>query len=238
VGRIAGIDEAGRGPLAGPVVAAAVLFNEGYSCKEITDSKKLSAKKREDLIGRIDRDSLDWTLVAVGPRTIDQLNIRGATHFAMSIAASKLKPDLFLIDGNMEIKTLLPQKTVIKGDQLHVEISAASILAKVWRDKIMGELDELFPQYGFAKHAGYPTASHLACLSRFGPSPVHRRSFAPVRRCLANSQEVQNQESLPEVLLIHKKSSQTQIDWLTCRRACYPLSNQERPSNYQQELAI
>ena|GEM_PF-1142429 len=236
---IAGIDEAGRGPLAGPVVAAGALFKNGYSNKKITDSKKLSAKNRDDLIERIHNDALDWALVAIGPRTIDRINIRNATRLAMSIVASKLSADLLLIDGNMEIDSLRAQKTVVKGDLLHVEISAASILAKVWRDKIMGELDELFPQYGFAKHAGYPTASHMASLSRFGPSPVHRRSFAPVRRCLASPlQDYEKEEALPEILLIHEASSAAQMDWFTSRRACYPLFSQAGPSNHQQELAL
>ncbi len=181
---VAGIDEAGRGPLAGPVVAATVILPARFYCSEITDSKKLSAKKREELDILIREHALAFSVVAVGAKRIDRLNIREATKVAMSLSLQRvsrqLKPDLVLIDGNMEIYTSLQQKTVIGGDALHQEISAASILAKVWRDRLMHKLDSLYPGYGFSQHAGYPTKLHKKLISELGPSRVHRRFFSGV----------------------------------------------------------
>ena len=179
--KIAGIDEAGRGPLAGPVVAAAVVFQEGYSNPKIKDSKKLSAKQREELIEIIQRDAVDFSIIAVGHHRIHQLNIRGATKLAMSLALRRVCADIALIDGNMEIDSAIPQTTIIKGDALRVEISAASILAKTYRDKLMKTLDNKYPGYGFERHAGYPTSSHREAIAKLGPSSVHRIDFAGVK---------------------------------------------------------
>ncbi len=176
-----GIDEVGRGPLAGPVVTAAVSFAEDFVHDEITDSKKLSAKKRDRLFEEIKEIALDWCIVAVSPRLIDSLNIRNATKKAMTLAAQELKADLFLIDGNMPIDIQEPQRCIIKGDALSPHIGAASILAKVWRDRHMSELAETFPGYGFEKHAGYPTKAHKEAIQKIGPSSFHRFSFRGVK---------------------------------------------------------
>lgn len=178
---IAGVDEVGRGPLAGPVVAAAVLFKEGYANPEVDDSKKLSAQKREQLVEIIKSECVRWAIVAVGPRRIEQLNIREASRLAMSMALSRIgRADLVLVDGNMPIISAFPQRTVIGGDALHKEIGAASILAKVWRDQLMCELDEKYPGFGFSKNAGYPTALHRRAVEALGPSRIHRRTFSGV----------------------------------------------------------
>jgi len=190
---IIGIDEVGRGPLAGPVVAAAVAFRPGYSNSAIKDSKQLSAKKREALFEEILNACCAWSAVAVGHHRIAQINIRGATKRAMELALRRVQATLavrgeetglVLIDGNMEIGTTLPQRTVIKGDSLHIEISAASIVAKVYRDRLMQILETRFPGYGLGLHAGYPTAMHRAAIERIGPCPIHRRTFRGVREFL------------------------------------------------------
>ncbi len=181
---IAGVDEVGRGPLAGPVVAAAVVFPDGYSNPEIKDSKQLSTKKREQLVSVIHRDALDWAIVAVGHHRIEALNIREATRLAMSLALKRVSCEAVLVDGNMPITTSLRQKTVVGGDTLHVQISAASILAKVWRDGLMKELDRKYPGYEFSIHAGYGTEKHRAAIITRGPCPIHRRSFRGVREFL------------------------------------------------------
>ncbi|MBX7137923.1 MAG: ribonuclease HII [Oligoflexia bacterium] len=178
---IAGVDEVGRGPLAGPVVAAAVSFYQGYQNERIKDSKKLSKRQREQLIATIKADALAWSIIAVGPRRIEQLNIREASRLAMSLAVQRIQADLVLVDGNVPIWTALPQRTVISGDSLHVEISAASILAKVWRDDLMAVLDKKYPGYAMDRHAGYPTSEHRQAISKLGPCRVHRRTFAGVR---------------------------------------------------------
>ena len=181
---IAGVDEVGRGPLAGPVVAAAVVFMDGYHNPSIQDSKKLTALKRENLVETIKRDSVAWSIVAVGHHRIGALNIREASKLAMSLAVARVKADLVLVDGNMPIDTDCEQRTIIGGDALRVEISAASILAKVWRDKLMCVLDKKYPGYGLSKHAGYPTSAHRSSIQRLGPSPVHRRTFSGVKEFL------------------------------------------------------
>lgn len=178
--RICGVDEAGRGPLAGPVVAAAVVFDDSFSDPQIKDSKKLSTKQREELFDYIKERSLGWSIVAVGHRRIDRLNILQATRLAMRLAVERVSADLVLIDGNQRIVSPYPQRTVVGGDRLHVQISAASILAKVWRDRLMQVLAERYPGYGFDKHSGYPTEKHRAALLELGPSRVHRRTFAGV----------------------------------------------------------
>lgn len=175
--RIAGVDEAGRGPLAGPVVAAAAVFPSNYKNPAFQDSKKLSPKQREYLFDAVKAESLEWSIVAVGHRRIDTLNIREASRVAMSLAIKRITCDKVLVDGNMEIYTHLPQQTIVSGDALMVQISAASILAKVWRDKLMTILAQKHPVYGFEKHFGYPTKFHQQALTEYGISSVHRRSF-------------------------------------------------------------
>ena len=177
---ICGVDEAGRGPLAGPVVAAAAVFEEGFENPLIQDSKKLSAKKRDSLYDVITSQATSWAIIAVGPRRIEDLNILQATRLAMKLAVERVSADLVLIDGNQAIDIALPQRTVIGGDRLHVEISAASILAKVWRDRLMETLGEKYPGYGLEKHAGYPTPSHKQAIAELGPSRIHRKTFAGV----------------------------------------------------------
>ncbi|MCB9029429.1 MAG: ribonuclease HII [Deltaproteobacteria bacterium] len=179
--RIAGVDEAGRGPLAGPVVAAAVVLPEGYLNQEITDSKKLSAKKRDILFEAITKNALSYSIVCVGHHRIDQLNIREATRVAMKLAVRRVKAEKALIDGNVPIEIDIPQETVIGGDRLHQEISAASILAKVWRDRLMKCLDLKYPGYGLADHAGYPTKKHKEAIELIGPSKIHRKTFRGVK---------------------------------------------------------
>jgi ribonuclease HII len=185
--RIAGIDEAGRGPIAGPVVAAAVLFAPGLATEGIRDSKLLSAKQREALIPWIEEKSAGVGLGIVEAEEVDAINIFQATLRAMAIAVTSLKqiPDCLLIDGGHCIPAdFLPasveQRAIEKGDRRCLSIAAASIVAKVARDRMMAEYDERYPGYGFARHKGYATESHVAALRRLGPSPVHRRSFAPV----------------------------------------------------------
>ena len=179
--RIAGVDEVGRGPLAGPVVAAACVFEQGYINSEIKDSKQLSPRKREQLVEVIKANCLEWAIVAVGPRRIERLNIREASRLAMSLALERVSADLALIDGNVAIVSKIPQQTIIGGDRLRLEISAASILAKVWRDKLMQVLDLKYPGFGLGDHAGYPTASHRQAISLLGPSRIHRKTFRGVK---------------------------------------------------------
>lgn len=186
--KIAGVDEAGRGPLAGPVVAAAVVLPEGFTHPHVQDSKKLSAKMRESMAALIQSVALQWAVVAVGHRRIDQLNIREATRRAMALAVQRIEADLVRIDGNVPIECAVQQQTVVGGDATHIEISAASILAKVFRDRIMGLLDQRYPGYEFALHAGYPTARHRALIAQQGPSPVHRVTFRGVREFLPPQQ--------------------------------------------------
>lgn len=178
---IAGVDEVGRGPLAGPVVAAAAVFRRGYKNPDIRDSKQLSAKTREELIAVIKQDAVQWSIVAVGHRRIQALNIREASRLAMSLALARVQADLVLVDGNVPIETPLRQRTVVGGDDLHVEISAASILAKVFRDRLMCVLDAKYPGYDFSKHAGYGTEAHRSAIASLGPCPVHRRTFRGVK---------------------------------------------------------
>jgi ribonuclease HII len=195
---IAGIDEAGRGPLAGPVVAAAVILPRGFTHSEIRDSKLLSAQQREKLAPLIRQESVCWGLGVVEVDEIDRINILQASLLAMVKALVGLisTPDCALIDGNQPIPRSLfrrgefsggkslYQKTIVKGDQLCLSIAAASIIAKVSRDAIMVELDKQYPEYGFASHKGYSCATHFEALRRHGPSPIHRQSFRPVREAL------------------------------------------------------
>lgn len=178
---ICGIDEAGRGPLAGNVYAAAVILDPKYPIAGLTDSKKLSASKRDILYAEIINKALAYAVAYANVEEIDRLNILQATLLAMQRAfmALKIKPDLALVDGNKSPKLDVPTQTIIKGDALVTQISAASILAKVSRDREMLELDKLYPEYGFAKHKGYGTAVHLAAIKEYGILKIHRRSFAP-----------------------------------------------------------
>ncbi len=186
---IAGIDEVGRGPLAGPVVAACVAFQEGFHHPDIKDSKKLTAPQREMLVPLIKQSCRAWSIIAVGHQRIGAINIRNATKLAMSLAAKKVRADLYRIDGNMRIDIEDPQETIVGGDDSCVEISAASILAKVWRDSLMKVLCLKYPGYGFAGHVGYSTPAHLRALEALGPSRVHRRGFAPVDRSFLRARE-------------------------------------------------
>ncbi|KLU15788.1 MULTISPECIES: ribonuclease HII [Xenorhabdus] len=183
---IAGVDEVGRGPLVGAVVTAAVILDPLKPIAGLMDSKKLTEKRREALYWEIKEKALCWSLGRAEPEEIDQLNILHATMLAMqrAVAGLALIPDYVLIDGNRCPVLSMPAQAVIKGDNLVAEISAASILAKVTRDREMAELDKQFPDYGFAKHKGYPTALHLEKLASLGATEHHRKSFAPVKRVL------------------------------------------------------
>lgn len=181
--RIAGIDEAGRGPLAGPVAAAAVILPENFSCPGLDDSKKISPGNREVLYHHLTTNpAIIWRVATADREEIDRLNILKATHLAMRRAAEALDPppDYCLIDGLRVGNFSFPHDGIVKGDGLSLSIAAASIIAKVTRDRIMAELDREFPQFGFAKHQGYGTKAHLEALRTHGPCCHHRRSFQPI----------------------------------------------------------
>ncbi len=188
---IAGVDEAGRGPLAGPVIAAAVILDSERSIEGLADSKKLSALQRERLFEEIWSNALACSIGRAEVAEIERINILQASLLAMRRAVKGLaiRPALARIDGNRCPRLPCPAEAVIGGDRTVVEISAASILAKVTRDREMLELDGKFPGYGFARHKGYPTKAHIQALVELGVSPVHRRSFGPVRRLLAEEFE-------------------------------------------------
>lgn len=176
---ICGIDEAGRGPLAGPVVAGAAILPTDCEILFLNDSKKLSEKRREKLFTEIQEKAIAWNVGIVGPDVIDEINILQATYEAMrqAIGGLNVTPDLLLNDAVTIPGVSINQVPIIKGDAKSVSIAAASILAKVTRDHMMQEYDKLFPEYGFAKHKGYGTAAHIAALKEYGPCPIHRRSF-------------------------------------------------------------
>ena len=176
---IAGIDEAGRGPLAGPVAAGAVILPEDHDILYLNDSKKLSAKKRDMLFDQIKEEALAWSVALVEPARIDEINILQATYEAMRLAVSqlKVKPSVLVNDAVTIPGIALPQVPVVKGDAKCISIAAASILAKVTRDRIMEEMDAKYPEYGFAKHKGYGTREHMNAIRGHGPCPIHRRSF-------------------------------------------------------------
>lgn len=184
---ICGVDEAGRGPLCGALVAAAVILDPAKPIAGLNDSKKLSPKRREALAGLIRRDALAWAVGEASVVEIDRLNILQATMLAMqrAVAGLALRPDEVLVDGNRIPALDMPARAIVQGDALEPCISAASILAKTCRDAQLLEMDRRYPQYGFAAHKGYPTAAHLAALSKYGVTPEHRRSFAPVQRVVA-----------------------------------------------------
>lgn len=176
---IAGVDEAGRGPLAGPVFAAAVILESGTVIKGLNDSKKLSEKRREELFDEITEKAMSYNIFSVDERMIDEINILEATYKAMqgAVGGLKLQPDFVLIDGNRIKGIDIPNETVIKGDAKSASIAAASILAKVSRDRFMVNMAEKYPQYGFEKHKGYGTAMHNEAILKYGPCPIHRKTF-------------------------------------------------------------
>jgi ribonuclease HII len=180
---VCGVDESGRGPLAGPVVAAAVIISDDLDCEGIADSKALTSTRREVLKDRIEKSSSVWALGVVGPETVDEINILQATFMAMRQAISKLKkkPDIVLVDGQFTIPDcMIRQEAIIKGDTKELSIAAASIMAKTHRDRLMKQMENDYPGYGFSKHKGYPTKEHIRRLEKLGPCPIHRKSFQPV----------------------------------------------------------
>ncbi len=184
---IAGVDEVGRGPLAGAVVAAAVILDPNKPIDGLTDSKKLTEKKRDLLFDIIQRDALAWAVGRAEVDEIDELNILHASMLAMQRAVEQLSPqaEFALVDGNRCPKLPCPSQAIVKGDLTEPCISAASILAKVVRDREMNDLELKYPGYGFAKHKGYPTKVHMEALTKLGPTDIHRRSFGPVAKLLA-----------------------------------------------------
>jgi ribonuclease HII len=183
---IAGVDEVGRGPLVGAVVTAAVILDPNNPIEGLTDSKKLTEKKRESLSIEIKEKALAWSIARADAHEVDELNILHATMLAMTRAIARLpvQPEFVLIDGNRCPELPMPSEALVKGDLRVAEISAASILAKVHRDNEMKELDLVYPEFGFAKHKGYPTKLHFEMLAKYGPTPQHRQSFKPVKDAL------------------------------------------------------
>ncbi len=184
--KVAGVDEVGRGPLAGPVVAAAVILDPNQPIKGLTDSKKLSEKKREVLFEEIKEKALAWALGRAEVDEIDEVNILQASFVAMqrAVAALNIKAEEVLVDGNKAPDFGVPATAIVKGDLTEPAISAASILAKVTRDREMLEFEKVFPGYGFAKHKGYPTKQHRDALQKLGLTPIHRKSYGPVQKLL------------------------------------------------------
>ena len=180
--RIAGLDEAGRGPMFGPVVAAAVILPQGFRLQGLTDSKMLTEKQRNNFEPVIRSTAVAWAIAAVDAETIDRINIIQASLLAMRRAVQQLalSPDFLLIDGRDTIDWPCPQQSVIHGDRTSLSIAAASVLAKVHRDRLLVELDRQFPGYGLARHKGYCCPQHIAALARLGPTPLHRKSYRPV----------------------------------------------------------
>jgi ribonuclease HII len=185
-GRIAGVDEAGRGPLAGPVIAGAVILDPDKPIEGLRDSKRLSAKRRDELFDQIRERALAWAVGRADVEEIDRINILQATMLAMSRAVEALQPyaDHALIDGNRCPDLSCTSQAIIKGDSKVPAISAASIMAKVTRDREMLDLDMRYPGYGLAQHKGYPSKAHIEALESLGVTPAHRRSYAPVRRII------------------------------------------------------
>lgn len=182
---IAGVDEVGRGPLAGPVVVASVIFEKGKELPTVNDSKKLSAKKRELLYDKIISCAKKYSIVELSVEEIDLLNILKATHKGMRMAVEKLEiAEFALIDGLPVPNMPIPSKAIIKGDGKSASIAAASILAKVYRDRIMNKYSEIYPEYGFAENKGYGTKTHMKAIAKYGPCPIHRKTFEPVKSLL------------------------------------------------------
>jgi len=184
--RIAGCDEVGRGPMFGPVVAAAVILPTGCRLRGLNDSKQVAEKKRNELDVEIRAKALAWAIAAVDAETIDRINIRKASLLAMRMAVEQLAlaPDYLLIDGCDTIEWNCPQQSVVQGDATSFSIAAASVLAKVYRDRMLVELDAVYPGYGLARHKGYCSREHLAALDRLGPTPLHRRNWSPVMQTM------------------------------------------------------
>jgi ribonuclease HII len=180
--QIAGLDEVGRGPMFGPVVAAAAILPKGCRLKGLTDSKQLTEKKRNQLVEEIRASAMTWAVAAVDVETIDRINIRRASLLAMRMAVEQLAltPDYLLIDGLDTIDWPCKQRAVVQGDATSMSIAAASVLAKVHRDRLLVELDAVYPGYGLARHKGYCSAEHLEALKRLGPTPLHRKTYRPV----------------------------------------------------------
>lgn len=185
---VAGVDEAGRGPLAGPVYAAAVILPENAVIEGLNDSKKLSEKKREQLYDVITETAVSWSVFSVDESIIDEINILKSTHMAMNCAVKNLsvQPDYVIIDGNSISDMELPHETIVGGDAKCMAIAAASVLAKVSRDRYITEIAEKYPQYGFEKHKGYGTRDHVQAIRRYGACPIHRRTF--LKKILANTE--------------------------------------------------
>lgn len=179
---IAGIDEAGRGPLAGPVIAAAVILPENVELEGVRDSKKMTPRAREKSFSLIEERAISIALAVVSPREIDQINILQATRKAMKQAVLHLhtRPDFLLIDGTHPVDLPIQQRCIVRGDQQCLSISAASVLAKVYRDRMMRSYHELYPRYGFSSNKGYGTRGHLEAITRYGPCSIHRRTFRGV----------------------------------------------------------
>ncbi|MBN1915333.1 MAG: ribonuclease HII [Parachlamydiales bacterium] len=184
--QIAGVDEAGRGPLAGPVVAAAIIMPPKMMISGIDDSKKVSKKKREAIFQQIISLNIPYAVGIVDSGEIDRINILQATFVAMQQAVAKLfsPPDFLLIDGHISPPFSFPLQCIVHGDSLSISIAAASIIAKITRDEIMEKYDTVYPEYGFCDHKGYGTAKHLEAIKKYGPSPIHRFSFAPIKEAL------------------------------------------------------
>jgi len=195
--RIAGCDEVGRGPMFGPVVAAAVILPTGCRLRGLNDSKQVAEKKRNELDVEIRAKALAWAIATVDAETIDRINIRKASLLAMRMAVEQLAlaPDYLLIDGCDTIEWNCPQQSVVQGDATSFSIAAASVLAKVYRDRMLVELDAVYPGYGLARHKGYCSREHLAALDRLGPTPLHRRNWSPVAQMMLDFDES------PEALL-------------------------------------
>ena len=187
--RVAGIDEAGRGPLAGPVVSAAVILPSSFPISDVKDSKKLTPKKRSYLYEKIYEHAVSIGIGIVDSTEIDRINILKASLMSMAMSVDNLnpQPDYLLIDGKFKIPSVLPQEPIVRGDSLSISIAAASIVAKVTRDRLMERYHIDYPEFGFARHKGYPTKAHKEAINKFGCCPIHRRSFKGVRP-LSNSQ--------------------------------------------------
>lgn len=201
---IAGLDEVGRGPMFGPVVAAAVIFPKGCNLPGLTDSKKLTEKARSEFDREIRASAVAWAIAAVDVETIDRINIRNASLLAMRLAVEQLAltPDYLLIDGVDTIDWPCQQQAVVQGDSISLSIAAASVLAKVHRDRLLIELDSQYPGYGLARHKGYCSAEHLQALARLGPTPLHRKSFSPVAQTMLQFDDEGVLEAAVETLAI------------------------------------
>ena len=189
--RIAGCDEVGRGPMFGPVVAAAVILPTGCRLRGLNDSKQVAEKKRNELDVEIRAKAVAWAIAAVDAETIDRINIRKASLLAMRLAVEQLAlaPDYLLIDGCDTIEWTCPQQSVVQGDATSFSIAAASVLAKVYRDRMLVELDAVYPGYGLARHKGYCSREHMAALEKLGPTPLHRRNWSPVAQMMLDFDE-------------------------------------------------